>query len=526
MKVAIFQSPYPHKGTAVAAKKCINWLKSELNSLVDKNIELVVLPEYANCPGIEKNDVLRAFINNEGKKFGEELQGYALTLNCPILAGIIEENELGELKNRVLFFSPDGEIIYKYNKIHLTQAELDIGMVPGHEVGVFKWNGLKLGFAVCFDIYFAEYIASLTAAQVDIIICPSYQRSEDIENIKAMTCTRALDSGAWILRSSYSIAPDSSAGGHSMLVDSGGKIVANAKNVPKVLIEDFAANEKYCKPASYGKPELIARELLEKKRRTGVYRTAYEKRSKYLALPYPHLCAHRGLSFSMPENSMPALAAALAAGAHEIEIDLWLSADGVPVVCHDPDLNRVAGVDMIVSKSSWEDIKEIDLGSHKGKEWSGIKIPRFEDVIAIADGSFGMNIHIKDPGKNGELVKMVGNMLKEHCLSDCAYIGGEADVLEAAISLAPEITRACLVNQNQPDELVKAALKYNCGVVQFFPNFTPSHIALMKEMEIICNLFYSDDYEQASNYVQQGVDVILTNVAQLLIANGFNSRFC
>lgn len=524
MKATIFQPPYPHEGTVLSATRCINWMKSELKVLADKNIDLIILPECANCPGITQADVLLEFINNEGKKFSQTLQSYASSLNCPILAGIIEENEIGELKNRVVFFSPSGKAIYKYDKIHLTQAELDWGISPGSRVGIFEWNGLKLGFIVCFDIYFPEYIAALTAAQIDMIIYPAYQRGENVVTLEAMTRTRALDSGAWILRSSYSIAPDSPAGGCSMLVDSGGKILANAKSMPGVLIENFDPNKKYHKPASYGKPAVESRKLLANKRRPGVYRTAFQNQTEYSAAPYPRLCAHRGLSIAMPENSIPAFAAAIAAGAHEIEFDLWLSADGVPVVCHDPDLNRVAGVNMLIPESSWEDIRKIDLGGLKGKEWSGVKIPRFEEVLKIADGSFGMNIHIKTPGRDGKLVKMVADMLKERCLLDCAYIAGEADVLEAALTLAPEVTRACLENQDQPDELVKAALKYNCKVVQFCPDFKPVHTALMAEAGIISNLFYSDDYEEALNYTQQGIDVILTNIAQLLIAEGFNSR--
>ncbi len=524
MKVAIFQPPYPHEGTAQSAMTCIDWIKSNLNILTDKNIDIIILPEYANCPGIEDAEILHKFINNQGKEFCDILQSYALSLNCPIIFGIAEENEIGELKNRTVFFSPNGEVIYKYDKIHLTQAERDSGLIPGNEFGIFEWDDIKLGFATCFDIYFPEYIASLTAAKIDIMIYPSYQRGENIDTIETMTSTRALDSGAWVLRSSYSIAPDSPTGGCAMLVDPSGKILANAKDKPMVIIEDFEPNEKYSKPTSYGMPELETRELLEDKRRPDVYRTAYEKQVKYLANPYPRICAHRGLSISMPENSIPAFAASIASGAHEIEFDLWLSADGVPVVCHDPDLNRVAGIDKIVSDSYWEEISKIDLGAFKGKEWSGIKIPRFEEVLALADGSFGMNIHIKNPGEDGKLVKIVADLLKERCLLDCAYIAGDADVMEAAISLAPEVTRACLVNQTRPDEQVKAALKYDCGIVQFSLGFKPSHTALMAEAGIVSNLFYSDNYEDALSFVEQGIDVILTNIAQLLIYKGFNSN--
>ena len=52
------------------------------------------------------------------------------------------------------------------------------------------------------------------------------------------------------------------------------------------------------------------------------------------------LCAHRGLSHACPENTLPAFGAAIALGVDEIEFDLWLSADGVPVVCHDPRVDR------------------------------------------------------------------------------------------------------------------------------------------------------------------------------------------
>lgn len=53
--------------------------------------------------------------------------------------------------------------------------------------------------------------------------------------------------------------------------------------------------------------------------------------------------AHRGLhGAGRPENSLAAFAAAVAAGVG-VELDVHRSRDGVPVVCHDFDLHRVAG---------------------------------------------------------------------------------------------------------------------------------------------------------------------------------------
>ena len=52
----------------------------------------------------------------------------------------------------------------------------------------------------------------------------------------------------------------------------------------------------------------------------------------------PLLFAHRGLRAAAPENTLPAFAAALEAGADGIELDTHLSRDGQVVVLHDFDL--------------------------------------------------------------------------------------------------------------------------------------------------------------------------------------------
>lgn len=55
------------------------------------------------------------------------------------------------------------------------------------------------------------------------------------------------------------------------------------------------------------------------------------------------LIAHRGDATRFQENSLPALRAAVAAGADAVEFDLQFSADGLPVLAHDGQLDRVSG---------------------------------------------------------------------------------------------------------------------------------------------------------------------------------------
>jgi glycerophosphoryl diester phosphodiesterase len=87
------------------------------------------------------------------------------------------------------------------------------------------------------------------------------------------------------------------------------------------------------------------------------------------------ILAHRGSPTpSTVENTVPAIAEALAAGADGVEVDLRLSADGVLVVCHDPDVRRVTGRDLDVAGSSWEALR------------AGTALARVEWVLAAAAG--------------------------------------------------------------------------------------------------------------------------------------------
>lgn len=58
----------------------------------------------------------------------------------------------------------------------------------------------------------------------------------------------------------------------------------------------------------------------------------------------PELIAHRGHPQRFPENTAQAVADALDAGAHYVEVDVQLSADCVPVLFHDATLARLCGV--------------------------------------------------------------------------------------------------------------------------------------------------------------------------------------
>lgn len=96
----------------------------------------------------------------------------------------------------------------------------------------------------------------------------------------------------------------------------------------------------------------------------------------------PALLAHRGWASRYPENSRVGIEAALRAGVPNVEIDVQLSADAVPMVIHDPDLARTAGVDGAVSGLTAAELVAIDIHepARFGARFEGERLPRLADV--------------------------------------------------------------------------------------------------------------------------------------------------
>jgi len=61
-------------------------------------------------------------------------------------------------------------------------------------------------------------------------------------------------------------------------------------------------------------------------------------------VPIPELVAHRGYAQHYPENTLIGVQAAIDAGARYLEVDVQLSADRVPVLFHDRNLDRLCRV--------------------------------------------------------------------------------------------------------------------------------------------------------------------------------------
>lgn len=96
--------------------------------------------------------------------------------------------------------------------------------------------------------------------------------------------------------------------------------------------------------------------------------------------------SHRGAGNLGPENTLESFEL----GWRKCfipEADVRVTKDGVPVAFHDDNFSRLApGApaeirDLSIADVTWDQIKDLDVGSYKGREFAGQHIPRISDVF-------------------------------------------------------------------------------------------------------------------------------------------------
>jgi glycerophosphoryl diester phosphodiesterase len=124
----------------------------------------------------------------------------------------------------------------------------------------------------------------------------------------------------------------------------------------------------------------------------------------FFDVAHPIVIGHRGAAGNYPENTLPSFEAALAEGAAILESDVHVTADGVPILLHDPTLERVCGVPDAAQGLDFAALRRHDAGAgfrtdDGDRPFLGrqIRVPSLEEAFErFPEARF--NLEIKCPG--------------------------------------------------------------------------------------------------------------------------------
>lgn len=127
---------------------------------------------------------------------------------------------------------------------------------------------------------------------------------------------------------------------------------------------------------------------------------------------------HRGSAHDdIPENSLEAFSAVKREGGQLAEMDIQITLDGVPVICHDANTVRVTGVD--------KDISTMNITEFRKLRFTGtnISLPTFEEAVSYCVANDIMMIwDVKNVDEN--LLKQFVIQMKTHNLYSKVLVSG------------------------------------------------------------------------------------------------------
>lgn len=237
------------------------------------------------------------------------------------------------------------------------------------------------------------------------------------------------------------------------------------------------------------------------------------------------IVAHRGASHDAPENTLAAFQIAWKQGADAIEGDFYLTKDNEIVCIHDKSTKRTAAklTGLEVAKSTLAELRKVDVGSWKGKQFKGERIPTLAEVLETVPKGKGILIEIKS---GPEIVPHLQQQLKSTSLTadQITIISFNDDVISGCRESMPQYKANWLTSYKQSAKLagwtpkLKDVLKrlHDCNATGLGSQgnrnvITPSFAKALEEADYELHVWTINKPADAKYFSDLGVQSITTD---------------
>lgn len=240
------------------------------------------------------------------------------------------------------------------------------------------------------------------------------------------------------------------------------------------------------------------------------------------------LAAHRGDRVNYPENTMPAMVAAVELECDMIETDVHMTKDGYLVLLHDRDVKRTTNGEGFVDQMLLEEVRSLDAGSWKDEKFTGTQIPLVEEFLEyISKTDLLVNWEFKDyPTEVGdehafECVDKCIELIDKYHMAERSMVNSFSErVLEYIDNKWPgkfvihgQGIHTCSMRKDIPEKAPETFFDWVCMY-----NKTPEHPAGIKEdydyaisHNIIPCICFADNLDNYRMALDLGVKMFTSN---------------
>jgi glycerophosphoryl diester phosphodiesterase len=249
--------------------------------------------------------------------------------------------------------------------------------------------------------------------------------------------------------------------------------------------------------------------------------------SKIARQSLPVVVAHRGASTAFPENTLRAFEGAIDAGADVVELDVRLTADGVPVILHDLDVSITTDGSGPVHELTLAEVKRLDASGGRGPP---VEIPTLVESLLLLSGRCGVDVEVKNlPGEGS--FDSPREAAAEATLLAFEEAGFEGPVLVSSFNwlsiervrqLRPDVHTGFLVQAfiDPRAALVYASSRGHAWVLPQAPALYEAGEAFVAEAHqagVLVGTWTVDDPEAIDRLFSWGVDAVASNVPEVAV---------
>jgi len=163
------------------------------------------------------------------------------------IGSVAVPGEGGRIVNRGLTIDDEGQIVGRYDKVHMFDIQLSetevyresASVTPGQAAALVETPWGAVGHTICYDLRFPHLYRDLAKAGASILTCPAaFTQKTGEAHWRVLNRARAIENGAWVISAcAHGAVPGGGACyGHSLIVDPWGEIVADGGEGPGVAL--------------------------------------------------------------------------------------------------------------------------------------------------------------------------------------------------------------------------------------------------------------------------------------------------
>lgn len=237
------------------------------------------------------------------------------------------------------------------------------------------------------------------------------------------------------------------------------------------------------------------------------------------AYPFaPLIISHAACKGHAPENTLAGIAAALELGADGMEIDVRVSADGVPVLMHDETVDRTTDGTGEVSSLTLAELRRLDAEARQFEgRFCDEKIPTLAEVLDLVKGRALLVMEVKQPGIEDAVLKVVRDL---DALVDCVAHSFFPQIVSAFRSAEPRLPAALVTHPHEDwAQFYAFVLSLNAQGVSVLHTAVDAAMARSARLrKLTLYTWTADEPEEMRRLIDCGVDAIITDYPDRLRA--------